>query len=188
MRASSPSAPSRPAGPAALLAARSVVVGGVGWGEGRLLLPEMGRGRGSENNSPGVPNAWSEPPPAGLRVALERGWLGGRARGRDASLPLWPRGRRCEAAPLGPPGAQDRGAGPGRPRVAAWGGLPKTTESGRAARPGRAEPSRGDPACPPTSEAAPARPQPVPVGLGSYKLLPTPAALASPAPAGGAPC
>lgn len=144
MRASSPSAPSRPAGPAALLAARSVVVGGVGWGEGRLLLPEIGRGRGSENNSPGVPNARSEPPPAGLRVALERGWLGGRAggraRGRDASLPLWPRGRRCEAAPLGPPGAQDRGAGPGRPRVAAWGGSRRQPSPGVLR--GRAEPSR----------------------------------------------
>lgn len=47
------------------------------------------------NNSPGVPNSWSETPPVRLWV---RHWREGCSVGtrHDASLPLWPQGLRCE--------------------------------------------------------------------------------------------
>ncbi|XP_031223397.1 uncharacterized protein LOC116088443 [Mastomys coucha] len=57
------------------------------------------------NNSPGVPNAWSETPPVRLWV---RHWKKGCSVGtrQDASLPLSPRGRRCERRSRGCPEAR----------------------------------------------------------------------------------
>ncbi|XP_036028887.1 formin-2-like [Onychomys torridus] len=92
---------------------------------------------------PGCPERLEDqPPPAGLRVALERGWLGGRGAG---CIPATLATRAAvRAAPLGPPRGQDAVPAGAPSGCGIW-----APEDNRVRAPAEAEPSRGDAACPP---------------------------------------